>query len=111
VATFAYVRPPIPPLARHYRQAIDAQLRTARATLDEAAARATALGVESESELLEGDPADQLLELARLRGAGLIVVGSRGLGAMTGALLGSVSYAVARGADRPVLVVKHGTDD
>ena len=34
-----------------------------------------------------------------------IVVGSRGLGAITGALIGSVSSAVLHRADRPVMVV------
>jgi nucleotide-binding universal stress UspA family protein len=41
----------------------------------------------------------------------MIVVGSRGLGAVTGALLGSVSSAIIHRADRPVLVVPGVTGD
>ena len=53
--------------------------------------------------MLEGDPARRIVELARLRDVDLIVVGSRGLGAFAGTLLGSVSHDVDH-ADRPVLV-------
>jgi len=62
------------------------------------------MGVEAETEVLEGDPAGRILELARLRDVDLIVVGSRGLGPVAGALLGSVSREVVQRADRPVLV-------
>jgi nucleotide-binding universal stress UspA family protein len=60
--------------------------------------------VDAEQEILEG-AADRAVELARDRNAPLIVVGSRGLGAVAGALLGSVSSPVIHRADRPVLVV------
>jgi nucleotide-binding universal stress UspA family protein len=53
--------------------------------------------------LVDDDPADALTGLAR--GAALLVVGSRGLGAFRGMLLGSVSSAVVREATCPVLVV------
>jgi nucleotide-binding universal stress UspA family protein len=51
-----------------------------------------------------GDPSDRLIEVARARAASLIVVGSRGRGALTAAVLGSVSAGVVRVSDRPVVV-------
>lgn len=51
----------------------------------------------------EGVPADVLLRSAR--GADLLVVGTRGRGALSGALLGSVSQHAIRHAPCPVLVV------
>ncbi len=50
-------------------------------------------------------PASDLLHYADKVEADLIVMGSRGLGAIRG-VLGSVSYAVLRESDIPVLVVK-----
>ena len=43
-------------------------------------------------------------------GAGLIVMGSRGLGGFRRALMGSVSESVVRHAHCPVLVVRHEED-
>jgi nucleotide-binding universal stress UspA family protein len=103
-ATLVYVREPISVLGEPYAQRkLNRQHRRARAAFG---AGAEELGVEADSEILEGNPADEVLALARSRDVDLIVVGSRGHGAMTSALLGSVSRAVVRGADRPVLVVK-----
>jgi nucleotide-binding universal stress UspA family protein len=51
-----------------------------------------------------GHPADLVKYTAR-EGASLIVIGSRGRGALTAALLGSVSQDVARFAPCPVVVV------
>jgi nucleotide-binding universal stress UspA family protein len=59
-----------------------------------------------ETELMEGSPAQLILDLARRREVDLIVVGSRGLGAVKGALFGSVSSEVVHNADRPVLVAR-----
>lgn len=50
-------------------------------------------------------PAADLLAFAKKIDADLIVMGSRGLGAIRG-VLGSVSYAVLRESEIPVLVVK-----
>ena len=51
-------------------------------------------------------PVEAILAEARRRRAGVIVVGSRGLGFARRVMLGSVSRGVVRGASCPVLVVK-----
>jgi nucleotide-binding universal stress UspA family protein len=63
-----------------------------------------------EPELMEGDPAEALLRVARVRGAREIVVGSRGLGRFR-AMLGSVSHALMQRADRPIVIVPRGAVD
>ncbi len=50
--------------------------------------------------------AEEIVKLAEEIGAGLIVVGSRGLGGIRRALMGSVSDSVVRHAHCPVLVVR-----
>lgn len=105
--TFVYVRQPISLLGEPYSQRrLSEQLRAARTALGKALAKAAESGVEADSEILEGETAAQLLGLARARKADLLVIGSRGLGAVAGTLLGSVSRAVVKGAEQPILVVK-----
>ncbi len=67
--------------------------------------RAGAPGVGIYFQTLSGVAADELLELARRREARLVVVGSRGRGAVQAAVLGSVSGRVVQETDRPVMVV------
>jgi nucleotide-binding universal stress UspA family protein len=63
-------------------------------------------GSVAESYLAVGRPADQIVAHAQDQGAGLIVMGSRGLGGIRRALMGSVSDAVVRHAHCPVMVVR-----
>jgi nucleotide-binding universal stress UspA family protein len=101
-----YVRHAPPPVLGEpfYQRSVTAESRHACEISALALGRAEAAGVEGEVEVLEGNPAERIVELARLRDVDLIVVGSRGLGTMAGLLLGSVSRHVMDHADRPVLV-------
>ena len=56
--------------------------------------------------LLEGPESDAILRVAESQAADLIVVGTRGLGALKGALMGSISRKVLHYAACSVLVVK-----
>lgn len=63
-------------------------------------------GIEGRLVELEGNPADAIIGLAEEEQADLIVVGSRGLGAVERFVLGSTSERVVRHASCPVLVVR-----
>ena len=58
--------------------------------------------------IIEGHPAEALVEASRH--ADLLVVGSRGHGAFSGMLLGSVSQHCAAHAASPVLIWRQGTE-
>ena len=58
------------------------------------------------TETLEGPPAEALLDVANTRKCDLIVMGSRGLGRLTGLLIGSQSQKVVQHAPCPVLIVR-----
>jgi nucleotide-binding universal stress UspA family protein len=63
-------------------------------------------GKVAETHLRSGDPDKEILRAAEALGVGLIVIGSRGLGAVSRALMGSVSDSVVRHAHCPVFVVR-----
>lgn len=92
--------------APYYQDMISEEARHARGVIADAKLYATRYDVEVAYEVVEGDPVDTILELARARDVDLIVVGSRGLGAVRGLVLGSVSNAILHQADRPVLVAR-----
>ena len=74
--------------------------------LEEAAATAAEKGVVAETALLAGSPAEAIVAYGESRAADLVVVGSRGHGAVASALLGSVSLGVLRASKHPVLIVR-----
>jgi nucleotide-binding universal stress UspA family protein len=75
--------------------------------LDEQVERIRKSGVEvAQAHLRTGAPNGEIVTLAEEIGAGLIVMGSRGLGGVRRALMGSVSDSVVRHAHCPVLVMR-----
>ena len=59
-----------------------------------------------EEDLLEGPAADAILSVVQVRHADLVVIGSRGMGAIKGMIFGSVATKVTHHADCPVMIVR-----
>ncbi|MEV6612650.1 universal stress protein [Streptomyces sp. NPDC051051] len=86
----------------------DAQRDWVRAAVREAVTEVSGRhsGLRVTSDVLEGEPADTLVAAAAE--AELLVLGSRGHGAVVGFLLGSVGQQVIAEARRPVVLVRAG---
>ena len=79
----------------------------ARSFLEEQAKQVGASGGKvAETHLETGEPDKEIVRLSEEIGAGSIVIGSRGLGAVRRALMGGVSDSVVRHAHCPVFVVR-----
>jgi nucleotide-binding universal stress UspA family protein len=76
-----------------------------QSVLDDALQKLDKSGLKVRTELLEGPEADSILKTAESSQADLIVMGTRGFGAVKGLLLGSVSRKVIHYAACPVMVV------
>lgn len=96
------------PFDREEWEAHNAQARhAAREFVDGKAEEMEASGISlKDAHLVLGEPRKEIVKLGEELEAGLIVVGSRGLGGVARALTGSVSDAVVRHAHCPVLVVR-----
>ena len=71
----------------------------------EALARTREAGVEADVEFVLERPAEALLDLAAMRDARMIVVGTYGEGPIKGAIIGSVPFKLLHRSPIPVLVV------
>ena len=77
----------------------DAAMAPARSLLDEA-------GMTYQEHRRVGPPGETIAEVAQAQGCDMIVMGARGLGTHTAALLGSVTQSAIEHSSVPVLVVK-----
>ena len=77
-----------------------------RGALKPAVSRLAAAGIAVEAAVRLGAAAHVILQEAKATGAGVIVMGTRGAGALQGFALGSVALRVAHGEGPPVLLVK-----
>lgn len=94
--------------------ATDQRLReyeVASELVDDVVKELVAAGVKANGEVRSGkrsEVANEILGAASRLGVGLILMGSRARGELTGLLLGSVSHTVAMGALCPVVIVPSG---
>nr|MBI3614651.1 universal stress protein [Nitrospirota bacterium] len=91
---------------RALEKALGVAERNGRNLLDQAEALLTQEGIQVETSLVRGYPAEAVTKVAARHKADLIVLGSRGLTDVRSFLLGSVSRHVVMAAPCPVLVVK-----
>jgi nucleotide-binding universal stress UspA family protein len=85
---------------------LDARMGESQSVLREAENMVGQITAEIHSELIEGQIADAIIDVAETRNCDLIIMGSRGLGRLAGALLGSNSQKVVSEALCPVLIVR-----
>jgi len=68
-------------------------------------------GVDAETDVVQGDPADQILEYADEIDADAIVAGTHGRSGVKRQLIGSVAERLVRHADCPVMTIRLPEDD
>lgn len=88
------------------QKAIDARLTDAQEILQKAVGIVGDVPAEIHTELIEGDAAESIIEVAKTRNSSVIVMGSRGLSRLAGLVLGSTSQKVVSHAPCPVLIVR-----
>jgi nucleotide-binding universal stress UspA family protein len=74
---------------------------------DAAVQQARAAGVDAAPHVDTGPVADRIAHVATELDADLVIVGSRGVGALHGALVGSVSHALVSRSPAPLMIVRH----
>lgn len=88
------------------QQAITEHISQAESVLQTALERIGEIPGQMHKEVIEGSPADTILSVAGVRSIDLIIMGTRGLGRISRALLGSQSQKVVSQADCPVMLVR-----
>ena len=86
--------------------AIDARKIEAEEILSRAVKEVGNIPREIHTEIIEGDAAEAIIDVATTRGSDVIAMGSRGFGRLAGLLLGSTSQKVLAHAPCSVLIVR-----
>ena len=60
----------------------------------------------SRSQIIQGDPAEEIIKYAKTHDMDMIIIGSRGLNQKTSTALGSVCHKVCQGTDRTCVLVR-----
>jgi len=90
-----------------YQQIEDDQQRFAKEVIEEAEKEIKQKGVVSyQSAILQGNPAQEIIDFAKKNNVEMIVMGSRGAGKIEMLMLGSVSHKVCHLADCTCVTVK-----
>ncbi|MDH2910493.1 MAG: universal stress protein [Candidatus Eremiobacteraeota bacterium] len=91
--------------------AIDSMRGGAQTILKQAAARAVARGVETESVVLEGEAVDEILRAAHDQKCDLIALGTQGRSGLSRLMLGSIAEGVLRRSDVPLYIRRASAKD
>ncbi len=97
------VSPTLASTVTNYR---DYLAEKAQEMLDRAKESCEKQGIQLASKILDGSPASKIAEFAEEEKVDLVIVGSRGLGGMSEAILGSVATSIVHKSKVSVLVVK-----
>jgi nucleotide-binding universal stress UspA family protein len=99
---------PVPPYLGepNLQYAIDARVKEAQTILQAAVEAVGDVPAEIHTEMIEGSPAEAIINVAKTRESDVIVIGSRGLGKLAGLVMGSTSQKVVSHAPCPVLIVR-----
>jgi len=86
-------------LQKHFEGASKSVLVNAKLLFDEA-------GIQVETAMTNGDAANKIIQFAIDNGIEEIIMGSRGMGTLKSAILGSVAYKVLAKTNIPLTIIK-----
>jgi nucleotide-binding universal stress UspA family protein len=101
----AVIRPPEPAARAELNAILDDAREHYEKSFIRLCERAKRIGLELETEIEVGHPAEHIVHRAEQTQAGLIIMGRRGISAFQRWMLGSISGRVLRYAHCPVMVV------
>ena len=110
VTVISVAAPPIAPIhwkgaTYYYDELLEMQRKQAQEIADEYKGYFEKEGLEASTVVKQGDPAEEIIEVANSDDYYMLVMGSRGLTGIKRAVIGSVANYVIQGSKIPVLVV------